>query len=382
MKTYVLAVTAVLISSPAWAQTWHVATTGSDDNDCTQAQDPATPKLTINAGIDCAGPFGAGEAAGKTVEVAAGTYDESLWRFFDWPKGSSGNPFTLEANGTVTVRAGSGNQLVYFHDTDLGVEFHIVVTGPFVFSGLNLGTESGVINVFASDIEFNGITITDIEGTGLFGNGKRTKLVNSFILGSADSTFGGVGIGGGGGQYSYPVYYNGSGSIFDGNVIEDFPTFGLHLYATTNTVHDIIVRNNVIRSFGWGKDCGTPQEDPRCNGRGADERGVGVIYSGTGHQTYDNIIYNGTAGISLYTHGNKAAYNNTVFNMSRGSIFSDDPNGNVVENNIAFNPGEPPQWGYIFTWYESDSTAYSSNLCPSSGAACTITGDPLFTSAQ
>ena len=75
---------------PVLAQgaTYYVATTGSDSNSCNSAQSQSTPKLTINAGAGCL-------AAGDTLIVKAGTYDEVLPNVF--PAGTAGNPTVVKS---------------------------------------------------------------------------------------------------------------------------------------------------------------------------------------------------------------------------------------------------------------------------------------------
>src|SRR6059036_1094315 len=85
----------VLIPVLAHSSTYYVATTGSDSNTCRQTQDASTPKRTINAALNCLGTA-AGAGAGHTVQVAAGTYAETLDN--NLPGGTSwSTPFTLEA---------------------------------------------------------------------------------------------------------------------------------------------------------------------------------------------------------------------------------------------------------------------------------------------
>src|SRR5437016_10620723 len=99
-----LALGFVLIPALAHSTTYYVATTGSDSNTCTQAQNPSTPKRTINAALNCLGTA-AYAGAGHTVQVAAGTYVETINN--NLPGGSSWSaPFTLEAAtiGTVTLQ--------------------------------------------------------------------------------------------------------------------------------------------------------------------------------------------------------------------------------------------------------------------------------------
>src|SRR5437667_9605250 len=94
----------VLRAGVGEAATYYVATTGSDNNTCTQAQNPSTPKRTINAALNCLGTaLGAG--AGHTVQVEAGTYAEMINNTL--PGGTSWSaPFTLKAAavGATTIQ--------------------------------------------------------------------------------------------------------------------------------------------------------------------------------------------------------------------------------------------------------------------------------------
>ena len=67
----------VLRAGVGEAATYYVATTGSDSSTCTQAQNLSMPKRTINAALNCLGTA-AGAGASHTVQVAAGTYAETL----------------------------------------------------------------------------------------------------------------------------------------------------------------------------------------------------------------------------------------------------------------------------------------------------------------
>src|SRR5688572_14261311 len=94
-----LAATSPISSVPNAAGTasLYVAKHGSDSYSCSQAANPTTPKLTIGAALNCIGS-GAGAGANKIVEVAAGTYAESIMPPNGFPRGSSWSaPFTLRA---------------------------------------------------------------------------------------------------------------------------------------------------------------------------------------------------------------------------------------------------------------------------------------------
>src|SRR5213594_3529102 len=104
LKRVLTATCFVLIPALGHSATYYASTTGSDTNTCTQAQDSSTPKQTINAALNCLGTA-AGAGAGHTVQVAPGTYVETINNTL--PGGTSWSaPFTLKATtiGTVTIQ--------------------------------------------------------------------------------------------------------------------------------------------------------------------------------------------------------------------------------------------------------------------------------------
>ena len=102
-------VTSASYTKNGTGKTYYVAKTGNDSNGCVQAQNQATPKLTINAGIACLGP-------GDTLEVKAGTYYEIL--NISGPSGTPGAYTTIKRFGsdvvTINGRAGLHRYLCFF----------------------------------------------------------------------------------------------------------------------------------------------------------------------------------------------------------------------------------------------------------------------------
>ena len=98
--------------------------------------------------------------------------------------------------------------------------------------------------------------------------------------------------------YTYPIYHSGSNSLFEGNELYNFPSWGIHVYGGSPDYN--VFRNNTIHDFGWG-----------------DSRSSGIlIYAGNGNQVYDNLIYNGSQGIATGPGAtNTQIYNNNVYNM-------------------------------------------------------------------
>src|SRR5215467_8695047 len=91
--------TAMASSSTSSTANYYVGKNGSDSYSCSQAGNSSTPKLTINAALSCVGTS-QGAGANQIVEVAAGTYNESIFSG-NFPSGTSWNaPFTLRAHGS------------------------------------------------------------------------------------------------------------------------------------------------------------------------------------------------------------------------------------------------------------------------------------------
>jgi hypothetical protein len=66
--------------------------------------------------------------------------------------------------------------------------------------------------------------------------------------------------------------------------------------------------------------------------------------------------------------------------MNVGGILSDHSDGNVVKNNVVYNP-KSPRDGDIRSWQAPDTTTYGNNLCARSGIGCSLVADPLFVDA-
>src|SRR5207247_1372631 len=111
------------LASSASAATYYVSKNGFDSNPGTQAQQ----FLTIGKALSVVGTS-AGAGAGKTVEVAAGIYAESLSNVF--PSGTSWNaPFTLRAKSgdSVTIKANSDHNI--YLDATNGSSMFLIIDG-------------------------------------------------------------------------------------------------------------------------------------------------------------------------------------------------------------------------------------------------------------
>jgi hypothetical protein len=143
-----LAALLTLCSSFASAATFYVGKNGNDSNTCDQAQSAVTPKLTINGAFACTG-LGDLAGAGHTVELKAGSYDESLYTL---PGGASWDaPFTLRAAAgeSVTIKPTTGQCA----GLPCGVIWPSNV-GFIIFEGLVLDSSLAEYNMAKIDCDF------------------------------------------------------------------------------------------------------------------------------------------------------------------------------------------------------------------------------------
>ena len=357
------------VSNTAGTASLYVAKHGSDSYSCSQAANPSTPKLTIGNALDCISPS-PGAGANKIVEVAAGTYRESLLRGLSWPKGSSWNaPFILRAKaGDIVTVSPTSDDLISVNGESTGVAFYLVIQG-FRFDGAS--TSAGA-NIFADYVRMigNEWINSNQECNTILGGGEQGfgfEFINNKIHGGLFNC--------NGQGHGYAIYWAGSNALFDGNEIYDIPSYGFHLYRSNGCPQNITIRNNYIHDFGWAATC---PGDSRCSGIGPYDASAGILTCGSGHKVYNNIVTDGrTQGINLYTDGNNQAYNNTVYNMGLSGIASNNSSGNIVRYNIVYNP-RTTRDGDIFSWNAPDITTYASNLCARPGNGCSLVINPLF----
>jgi len=361
-------------SSPA---SYYVGKNGSDSYSCSQARNSGTPKLTIVAGLSCVSNV-VGAGANQIVEVAAGTYNEQLnmaVNISGFPSGTSwAAPFTLRAHAgdTVTIKTPTGSaNLQLFRSAP----FYAIIDG-FTYDGTNLSGFTANIVVESSTEDGNSIQISNSNlinnhAGGLLGSsrtgaaGTDLRFINNKVHGGPFDCGGSLG-----GDFCYPIYYGGANSIFEGNELYHFPSYGFHIY-NHGTPQNNIVRNNLIHDFA--DSCGGS-----CTA-GFDTRGNGIILDGTGNQAYNNVIYNGARGISINGGGNNIQIlNNTIYNASIVGITYNSTVNAVVKNNINYNPSASNG-----DWIHSgdSGTVISNNLCTTSAAGCSVVGNPLFVDA-
>ena len=293
--------------------TWHVAPNGSNGNRCAQAENPATPKQTIAAALACVGAAG----AGHTVQVASGTYAESL---SSWPSGVEGNPFTLRSLTPLgaVIKPGSGSRV-------LDVSASYITIDGFVLDGSNVNGNNVWLNQGTTDItlqnnEIRNTRVGDGTGPGSFQaimgyRTTRARLLNNRIHDIAL----------GGSQFNHAIYWVSTDSLFEGNTIDHVSGNAIQVYSSDGTpIGGNTIRSNTLYDFALGGV------------------GNGVYTAGANDLVYNNLIYqtkpNGNAvGITVAGPGIQA-YHNTVYNNGYIGLSVAGANA-VVRNNITYRNG-------------------------------------------
>jgi parallel beta-helix repeat protein len=354
-----LSISVVLVTEISTAATYFVAKSGSDSNSCTAAQNLATPKQTIAAGLNCLGTA-PGAGAGHTVEVLAGTYTEVIRN--NLPMGTSwSQPFTLRARAgnLVTIKASSDANLFL---AGIGTPAMYSIVEGFVFDGTNL-RGSWIDNATAGNITLNGPThvrfirnelINNDYSSGFYtGYSNHLEIINNKVHGGLWKPTG----------FSHGMYIEGSHNLIEGNELYDLVAFGIQIYSTAGYPSYNVIRRNRVYDFALNR-----------------ETAAGILLSsGSDNQAYNNIVYNGVGslgdggtGIGV-TGPNNLVYNNTVYNNTWMGIDTTNATNTMVKNNIVVGNG------YAFSPYGLGSgTVFAGNLCGTTSAGCALAGDPKF----
>ena len=308
--------------SPA---SYYVGKNGSDSNSCPSARYSTTPKSTIGAALACIGTS-PGAGSGQIVEVAAGTYTESLRN--NLPSGTSwSNPFTLRAKlgDRVIIKASSEANL---YMAGIGTPSMYAIVDRFVFDGSNLrgggpggSTPGSVILSGPNYLRFtNNEFINNDYGSGMYvGNSQYLQILNNKIHGGQWNEVG----------FSHALYLEGSNNLIDGNELYDLAAYGIHIYSSSGlTPNNNTIRNNIIRDFGLKRPVAS---------------GILVTSNGDGNQIYNNLVYNGRGlnndggvGISIERTSNSKVYGNTVYNNTWYGINAMNTMNTSVTNNTIY----------------------------------------------
>jgi len=315
----------VLSARVGEAATYYVATTGSDGNTCTQVQNPSTPKRTINAALNCLGTA-AYAGAGHTVEVAAGTYTETINN--NLPGGSSWSaPFTLAAaaTGTVIIQPPVGAARCMLIAA-AGSQYAVV--SGLVCDGVNISAEG----IKITDSTFGAASFIRLQDVEI----KNAKHHGLLVVRSTDNEF-----------IRLTVHDNGTTDDSDHGIYISEAAHGTRIEDSTvynNHASGILVSNTTIPPDG----CLVRNNRAYANGTS------GLVLSATNTLASNNVIYNnhtaagnllGSTKVGLKVGGISTGvklYNNTVYGQQantgdRGILVASGVANTEVRNNIAYN---------------------------------------------
>jgi hypothetical protein len=330
--------------SSAGAETYYVAKTGNDGNSCAKAQNQATPKKTINVGIECL-------ASGDTLIIKGGTYDKS----FDNRMNPLGPPSGTDSAYT-TIKAAPGET---------------VWVRPSHYSGLPANTSLHIfsiadgrhhIKIERINIDGSGLPNDGVHGSNLLWSGDRT---NHLIFDGMEMK-----LSRGDGIHLRPSSY---GNILRNSYIHDIlpsggddsPAGGLYLRgpklaevpipnATLANTPGNLIENNRFENLCCGNAIGQRGAEVNNTIRGNVFTDINAYIMLIGTQALNTSFYNNVINRAKeclnFGHGNGTSpttkvYNNTFYNTGNGpyKCFPQKGYGNipsdqaaVVKNNIFY----------------------------------------------
>jgi parallel beta-helix repeat protein len=289
------------------ATTFWVAKTGSDQRTCSQATSQSTPKLTINSALSCLAP-------GDTLYVRQGTYNE--WFDNNLPGGTSWSiPVTIAAypgeSATIKPNAGAARVFTIARSSTkfLVIDGLILDAANVTYDAVKItGGSAGI----SSYIRIQNSEIMNARGQGILISyqSNSNEFINLRIHHNGRS------------DKDHGIYLTSSNNLIEGCSISDHPGYGIHVYNSSSTAHNNIIRNN--RAYNNV------------------EAGI-LVASGSGNIVYNNFTWSnsGWGGIRAdYGASNTKIYNNTVYNNTPFGIYiGARASGSRVENNIVYrNP--------------------------------------------
>jgi hypothetical protein len=335
-------------ASPAWAATYHVATTGTagDGASCGTAQNwsvgtPANAKTTINGGLGCVG------SPGDILYIHSGTYDSGSGFIYILSKhGSSGSPILIsrypsDPEDSVIV-TGTSTNIVAINDASYVTVFNIVVECTNLTNG-NPNVRGNCVQTYAdfgtpNHIILDSLTIKNAgraagnycvpeptyvclqHVSSLQGSLDDSQLLNCKIFNGGNSNF------------DHGIYLTGDRVTMDGCRIYHNAGLALQRYPTASS--GWIIKNSEIYENGYSNvDSG-----------GAVWGGGLFMYGGTGDLLYNNLTY-GNYGSGIYCVGNEincSVFNNTVYgNIGSGNagIRIDPGSSGICSNNLTIDNG-------------------------------------------
>jgi len=317
---------------PPAANTYYVATTGNNLNSCAAAQDAATPKLTIQAGLSCLAPAG-------TLIIRDGTYSGTANALSNLPNGSAGNYITIKAEneGNVIITAG----------LNMSNDAYLIIQGLRFQDELEHRVSGNHLKLFRN--EFKG-------GCRPSGNCTNTVVGGTDIL-FEDNWWHGLG-----GRYNLLIYNS----------------------------DRVLVRRGVIRHDGGWTDTNDPS-DPEAglnfyNSSNCSAQNVIILDSNLAYKTWQSAFYSvSNSSSSPHPNSNNSwlgiiALNNFSAGITDGANLRfdgiADQTGHVVEDAVLWDA----YWGMNVAFQSSvDLAASRLTIGRTSGSGTGIGGNSVGT---
>lgn len=325
-KNTLLAIVCFLIlqfTGNLFGTVYYVSKSGNDAFSCFAAQNTATPKQTIAAGIRCL-------SAGDTLYIHEGTYNEATNEYrTKLPSGNSWQTAVTIAGypgEKVIIQPKSGeSEVLRIMGSSGGTRYvvfdNLILDGTNITSNIVKITYTGTNpNNTAHHIRIQNCELKHAKTNGIFvdSESNNNEFINLKIHDNGASDF------------DHGMYISGSNNMIEKCDIYRNAGWGIHIYTEhkpESANYNIVRRNNI-------------HENAR-----AGNRGFGIIISsGTGNTVYNNLIWGNNGGIQIDYHAvNTSIYNNTIWSNNSGKTHENgiktgagSSNARIV-NNISWN---------------------------------------------
>lgn len=294
---------------------YYTAKTGNNANTCVQAQNQATPKQTIAAGVGCL-------AAGDTLIIGDGTYAERL---------TNAIPSGVSIEVPTIIKAANRHQVI-LQPNEFNSNFvvqitddHFITLDGLILDATNFTTEAGTIKIDGDTDPSTYITVQNSE--------LRNVPLDSCVKvgwGTDHVSFKNVDVYNCQGQEDPDVgsdaFYWGGGTngLIENSRLHDTTGAGVQYFdPASRNFSNVTFRNNVVYNTGKA-----------------------AVYFGTVQNAlvYNNVIYNAANGFGYSTSQQAFVYHNTVFNttfcirrVGGGNLIQAE--ADLVKNNIFWQCG-------------------------------------------
>jgi parallel beta-helix repeat protein len=302
--------------------TWFVSKSGNDSNSCSLAQSSATAKRTIKAGLACIGSAGSEAGAGHTLQVAAGTYTESLVDVIPSGSGPSAQ-FTLKCASHLACTL---SESIGTFNMGFNTPSHYIVIRDFIITA-----GSGVYTSGAYDPNpayHHHFQWLNNEFVGLPNFALQSTSANYFsVIGNKFHDIGDNCPESPGRCHGIYGSLNTNYWTISQNEIYDVSGYGIHIYPDVGSAMSVgyVIDRNLIHNVGT----------PGVNG-------AGILVYGYDHVITNNVLYSNTyQGILLRSVGGNQIYNNTTYNNGAGGILMEGGVSTACKNNLTIADAGP-----------------------------------------